>query len=40
VISAPRLVNTSEAVAQPEVVVHSGRGRQPGDVRAPDARNL
>jgi hypothetical protein len=35
VVAAPPLTGTVQAVAQPEVVVHSGRGRQPGDVRAP-----
>jgi hypothetical protein len=35
VAAAPLLADKMEAAARPEVVVHSGRGRQPGDVRAP-----
>jgi hypothetical protein len=37
VLAAPTLSASTAAVAEPEVVVHSGRGRQPGDVRAPAA---
>jgi hypothetical protein len=39
VLAAPPLATSPEAITQPEVVVHSGRGRQPGDVRAPGASN-
>jgi hypothetical protein len=39
VLAAPPLSASTAAVSQPEVVVHSGRGRQPGDVRAPNAGN-
>jgi hypothetical protein len=35
VTAAPPFASVVETTAQPEVVVHSERGRQPGDVRAP-----